>query len=303
MRSTSYHLVKHTLAVSFALFALLAHASGTSSLLKQSCISEDCSAVRITIDNPPFNLFDINLISEFDKYLSSLNNQTKIKVVVFSSDVPGFFAGHLDLNFLSNTIRPGINASEYVDKYLFNIERLLDLPVVFIGEINGRTWEAGNENAVRYDMRFAGPDAVFGAPEAAAGLIHVGGAQQLVQLVGPALATEYLLASTEVNATEAARTGWVNSAHPTAGDLRKHVENVARRIANTHIEVIRAHKASIREQSPSKAAMRRDLERFVDLSIQPYVQVNVAKILRDSQNESRTFELDVNENIVKILQG
>lgn len=303
MSSKSCYRLKHTFAVLSALFTLFAHGSEASSLLKQSCINEDCSAVRITIHNPPVNLFDINLISDFDNYLSSLKNQTKTKVVVFSSDVPGFFAGHLDLNLLSNTTRPGINASEYVDKYLSNIDLLLDLPVVFIGEINGRTWGAGNENAVRYDMRFAGPDAVFGAPEAAAGLIHVGGAQQLVQLVGPALATEYLLASTEVNATEAARVGWVNSAYTTADTLRRHVENVARRIANTHIEVIRAHKASIREQSPSKAAMRRDLERFADLSTQPYVQLNVAKILRDSQNGSRSFELDDNENIVKILQG
>ncbi|KAK4500854.1 hypothetical protein PRZ48_009046 [Zasmidium cellare] len=180
------------------LFVLFADVANSTDLLKQSCINEACSAVRLTIHNPPVNLFDINLITSLDTYLNSLKNQTQTKVVVVSSDVPGFFGAHLDLNLLSNVTRPGINASQYVDTYSSNIDLLLDLPVIFIGEINGRTWGAGNENAVRYDMRFAGPDAIFGAPEAAGGLLHYGETRQLVQLIGPGLATEFLLGATEI---------------------------------------------------------------------------------------------------------
>ena len=135
------------------------------------------------------------------------------------------------------------------------------------------------------------------------GLLHYGGAQQVIQLIGPGLAMEYLLGATEVNATEAARVGWVNSVYSTAEELRAHVDDVAKRIAATHIEVIKAHKASVQEQAPSRDARLRDLQRFAYLASQPYIQPDVAKILRVSHNQSRQFELDVNENIRKAVDG
>ncbi|KAL6906650.1 hypothetical protein GGI43DRAFT_395375, partial [Trichoderma evansii] len=70
------------------------------------------------------------------------------------------------------------------------------------------------------DMRLAGPEAQFGAPEAAVGVIHVGGLQQLERLIGPGRASVYLLAAAQVSASEAARVGWVNSVHPTAEALQ-----------------------------------------------------------------------------------
>ncbi|KAL7898761.1 ClpP/crotonase-like domain-containing protein [Trichoderma sp. SZMC 28014] len=90
------------------------------------------------------------------------------------------------------------------------------------------------------DMRFAGPDAQFGAPEASLGLIHVGGLQHLVRLIGPGRAAEYMLAAAQVSASEEARVGWVNSVYPTAEALHAHVDNLAVRIALFPIEAIQA---------------------------------------------------------------
>jgi enoyl-CoA hydratase/carnithine racemase len=70
------------------------------------------------------------------------------------------------------------------------------------------------------DMRFTGPDAVFSAPEASLGLIHVGALQWFVDSVGPGRTMEYMLSSAQVNSTEAERSGWVNSAFTTAEGLR-----------------------------------------------------------------------------------
>lgn len=71
--------------------------------LEQQCINKDCSATRITISNPPINLFDKNLISETHDFLNNLNNQTTnaTKVVVFSSSTPNFWASHIDTNILT----------------------------------------------------------------------------------------------------------------------------------------------------------------------------------------------------------
>ncbi|KAM6478454.1 ClpP/crotonase-like domain-containing protein [Trichoderma sp. SZMC 28011] len=251
-------------------------------ILKQSCINEVCSAKRVTISNPPINLWDANVITAFNEFMVSLQDQNETKVVVFDSDNSDFWASSLDINLFTQLGIPGRN-------------------IIFIGEINGRAWGAGDEHLLRMDMRFAGPEAQFGAPEAAIGVIHVGGLQQLVKLIGSGRAAEYLLATAQVSASEAARVGWVNSVHPTANALRKHVNDIAARIALFPIETLRATKASIAEQAPPRAAFENDVARFNQLAALPQVAANVGTVLQISKNESKAFEENLNSNIVKKL--
>jgi enoyl-CoA hydratase/carnithine racemase len=279
--------------------ALLASAAYTH--LKQSCINRDCSASRIALSNPPINLWDTNVINEFNSYLTSLNGQNHTKVVVISSQIPDFYAAAIDLNLFIPQALPSTNATRVLEKYYDNLALLVSTPVIFIGEVNGRAWGAGDEHLMRMDMRFAGPQAQFGAPEAGVGLIHVGGLQQLTRLIGPGLAAEYMLSAAQVNATEAARVGWVNSAYTTADALRKHVDRLAARIALFHIETIRATKASIAEQAPPQSAFQDDLNRFNQLSGLPFVLDNVRQILSISKNQSKAFELDNPDNVAKYL--
>jgi enoyl-CoA hydratase/carnithine racemase len=269
--------------------------------LRQSCINHVCTAKRITISNSPVNLFDANLIPEFHSFLKSLHNQTSTKVVVLSSDNPDFFADHLDLNLLNTDPPAGVNAADISALYFDSLSLITSIPVVFIAEINGRAFGAGDEVALRTDLRFAGPKAVFGAPEAAGGLLHVGGLQQLVRLIGPSLTMEYLLSSAEVPAREAERVGWVNKSFGSADVLRRHVDRLASRIATSHVEVIRAHKEAVAASAPSRQALQEDMQRFRDLASQSYFPENLKKILTASANQSRLFELNVNDNIVKLL--
>ncbi|KAK4549675.1 hypothetical protein LTR36_004976 [Oleoguttula mirabilis] len=289
-------------------FALILNAllgfSTAAKLLKQSCINRDCSATRITLSNPPINLWGVDVISELNTFLVALQTDNNTKVVVVSSDVPGFFGAQIDLNILvpaAPGAPPGVDGTAVLDQYYDNLNRLLNSSVIFIGEINGRAWGAGDEHLLRMDMRFAGPDAQFGAPEAAIGLIHVGGMQQLVRLIGPGLASEYMLSAAQVSAEEAARIGWVNSAYPSAKALREHVDNLASRIALFHVEVLHATKDSIAEQAPSAQMLRRDLTRFDDLAALPLVSKNVARFLTLSSNQSEQWELNNNDNIVRGL--
>ncbi len=269
--------------------------------LNQSCINRDCGALRIAISNPPVNLWDANIIEEFNVFLKSLNGQNKTKVVVFSSDTPDFYVTQIDLNILSPNATSSINTKLALEHYYANLDLLLSTPVIFIGEVNGRAWGAGDEHLLRMDMRFAGPDAQFGAPEAGVGLIHVGGLQQLVRLIGPGLTAEYLLSAAQVDSNEAARIGWVNSVYSTPNALRNHVDQLASRIALFHVEAIRATKASIAEQGPPRQVFEDDLTRFDDLSALPFVKRNVASILVLSNNQSKQWELNNNDNIVRDL--
>ncbi|KAM0475605.1 hypothetical protein ACHAPX_006928 [Trichoderma viride] len=131
--------------------------------------------------------------------------------------------------------------------------------------------------------------------------MSVGGLQQLVRLIGPGRASEYLLAAAQVGASEAARVGWVNSVHPTVEALKGHVDSVAARIALFPIEALRATKAGIAEQAPPKTAFENDLARLNQLASLPQALENLASVLRLSENQSRSWEENLNDDIVSQL--
>lgn len=119
--------------------------------LKRSCINPSCSATRITVSNPPVNIWTAELIQEFNAYLLSLQNTTSTtpKIVVVSSDVQDFFIAGIDLHLLSvsNPVPASVDAADALNKYYENLNLLSTLPVIFVAEINGRTWGAGDEHA------------------------------------------------------------------------------------------------------------------------------------------------------------
>jgi enoyl-CoA hydratase/carnithine racemase len=128
------------------------------------------------------------------------------------------------------------------------------------------------------NMRFTGPDAIFTAPEAAIGLIHVGALQWLLEPVGPSQTMEFLLSSAQVNATEAERVDWFNSAYTTAEGLTNHVDELVMRIAKFEADAIRATKKSIAHQKPTQQMFEKDQATFLALASEPAVQATVDKI-------------------------
>lgn len=274
-------------------------------LLKKSCITSDCNATRITISNPPINLWNTELIEEFNGYLLSINNTetTTPKVVVISSDVPDFYIAAIDLHILSTKYPvPGnVNTTVVLDKYYENLGLLASIPVIFVAEITGRAWGAGDEHLMHMDMRFAAPDALFSAPEASLGLIHVGALQWLVESVGPSRTMEYMLSSAQVNATEAERIGWINSAFVTTGELRKHVDELVGRIAKFDADAIRATKKSVSQQKPTEEMFEKDQATFAELASNPAVQERVNQVLELSDDQAKAWELNNSDNIVQYI--
>lgn len=274
-------------------------------LLKKFCINEDCSATRITISHPPINLWDADLINEFNTYLLSINNTepSTPKVVVFSSDVPNFFISALDLHLLSikNPVPATVNVTDTLNKYYENLDMLSNIPVIFVAEINGIAQATGNEHAMHMDMRFAGPAAMFTAPEVAVGLIHVGATQWLVESIGPSQTMELILSSAQVGAAQAAEIGWVNSMYDSEDALKIHINALVTRIAKFPATAIRATKRSVSQQMPTQQQFANDQAAFAGLASDPAVQVIVDKILEFSHNQGPVWELNNSDNIVQYL--
>jgi len=150
-------------------------------------------------------------------------------------------------------------------------------------------------------MRFAGPDAVFSAPEAALGVIHVGALQWLVESIGPSRTMEYMLSSAQVDATEAASIGWVNSAYTSAETLRNHVDTLVTRIAKFEVDALRATKKSVSQQKPTQEMFVKDQATFAVLASKPSVQAAIDKLLNLSEDQGKVWELNNSDNIVRYI--
>ncbi|KAG0650841.1 hypothetical protein D0Z07_2283 [Hyphodiscus hymeniophilus] len=270
-----------------------------------SPINETSSAIRLTVSNPPINLVSVTFLQELYTFLTTLSSTADPpKVVVVSSDNPDFWIGHLDLHIASkdHPLPEGVNGGHALHHLGASTQLLGELSTIFIAEVNGLAVAGGNEFALNMDMRFAGPDARFGAVEVGGGLIHVGALQQLTRLIGAGRTAEYMLGATGVDAETAARIGWVNSAFVTAEELRSHVDTLAKRIATFPQDALKFTKLGIRENVAGIGSVGKDLERFKELLGKPDTQTSINRILELSKGEATEFELGLPDSIIQIWE-
>ncbi|MEE9608712.1 MAG: enoyl-CoA hydratase-related protein [Myxococcota bacterium] len=102
---------------------------------------------------------------------------------------------------------------------------LEELPLPTIAAVHGYALGGGFELACACDWIYASPDARFGQPEVALGLIPgFGGTSRLVRRVGIAWAKEIVLGGERLDAETALRIGLVNRIHPREGLLEAALE-------------------------------------------------------------------------------
>lgn len=185
---------------------------------------------KIKFSNPPLNFIVPETLSSLNEAVKALSRDEDVKVVIFTSDVPGYFFNHFDLNEFPNFLRQGSSSSKpmWVDL----ISNLANAPFISIASIHGRTQGGGDELTLAFDLRYASLEkAVFGQPEVGIGLFPGGGStDHLARLVGRDRSLEILLTSDDYNAAAAERYGWVTRAVPDQ-DLDRFVDNIAARLA------------------------------------------------------------------------
>ena len=187
---------------------------------------------RVTLDNPPFNIFGPEAIPQLNSVITQLESDPKVKVVVFQSSVPGFFLTHYDFVpplSATTSIPPGVTDLPALPDLLVRLSRA---PVVSIVSIHGRASGVGSELSLASDMRFASREkAVLSQWEIGVGLVPGGGPMaRLPRLIGRGRALEVLLSGEDIPGELAERYGYVNRALPDA-ELDAFVDTLARRIA------------------------------------------------------------------------
>lgn len=169
-------------------------------------VNED-GIVVVTVDRPPVNALNSQLIKELIETFDELENEKVVSVVILTGARKTFIAG-ADIKEI-----PPLN-SESGQKFSAlghrMTNRIDDFSRPVIGAIEGFALGGGCEVALACDIRVVSEDAKFGQPEVNLGVIAgAGGTQRLPRLVGKGMAKLLLFTGEMIDAQEALRIGLV----------------------------------------------------------------------------------------------
>lgn len=199
---------------------------------------------RVTIDNPPINLFDPEMGEELSSLVTELEDNEEIKIVVFDSANPEFFISHVDLirsaEFDLSPKKTGLPTWP-------DVARRFELaPFLTVCLLRGRARGVGSEFVQAVDVCFASKEkAKLSQIEVGCGLIPGGGGlERLPRLIGKNRALEAIIGADDFDADTAALYGWINRSIPDA-ELDDFVDRFARRVASFERKAIAAAKKII----------------------------------------------------------
>ncbi|WP_260691973.1 enoyl-CoA hydratase/isomerase family protein [Rhizobium laguerreae] len=236
---------------------------------------------RVTFDNPPFNIFGPETIPQLEKIIADIETDPNLRVVVFDSNVPGFFLTHY--NFTppleeSTSLPSGRTGLHPLPDMLV---RLSKAPVVSIALIRGRATGVGSELALASDMRFASREkAILSQWEVGAGFVPGGGPMaRLPRLMGRGRALEVLLGSDDINGELAEQYGYVNRSF--ADDkLDPFVDSLAARISGFDRGAIADTKRLVDFASlPTDPEIGAGWDAFISSVQRPVAQKNIGRLM------------------------
>jgi len=250
---------------------------------------------RATIDHPPINLLDLQLLNEIGRLTQEVAADDEVRVLIVDSADPEFFIAHADVSLIQGLPADDIALHDELTPFNAAMEHFRTLPKATIAVIEGTARGGGCEFAMAFDMRYAAlGTTVLGHPEVAVGIIPAGGGtQRLPGLVGRGRALEVILGCRDIDAETAEAWGYVNRALP-ADELRRFVDKLATRIASCPPTAIAAAKRAVDvaldEQTDLTTGLRIEDQLMREALAQPAAQERLQAIL-DAGAQTRDFEL------------
>jgi enoyl-CoA hydratase/carnithine racemase len=180
----------------------------------------------ITLDNPPANSYDIDLMRSLAGAIDDASG-SDVRVVVVRSASEKFFSAGADVKrFLANEPDENVEMVRVAHEALASISRA---PKLFVAWIAGHALGGGLEIALACDLRYAAEGSFrLGTPEVTLGLLPGnGGTQRLPRIIGQGPALELLLTGRQVTPDEALGLGIVGALFAGEDDFRAHVDKLA----------------------------------------------------------------------------
>ena len=246
-------------------------------------IAHQNGVATLTIDNPPVNVLDVQLMGEIRAFLTSVRDDAGTRVIVFESANPEIFIAHVDLTLVE---QPGAleqlqrDAPEALNPFQAFGELLRAQPQVTIVKLAGLARGGGAEFIAAADMAFAAESRTRLAQcEALMGITPGGGGTQyLGERMTRGRALEVILGADLFSAKLAEHYGWINRALPD-DELDRFVETLARNIAALPEGVVAGAKASVLVADHADG-FRRETGAWMNLISQPITGQLIREALR-----------------------
>ncbi|MFW6135550.1 MAG: enoyl-CoA hydratase/isomerase family protein [Chloroflexota bacterium] len=245
----------------------------------------------LTIDHPPVNSFNKQVVTELDEAIDELMADDEVKAIVITGGGTNAFVAGADIPEIKELLEdPGdgyAEAQEFIERgqgVHLKIERATK-PV--IAAINGFCLGGGLELAMACHMRICSDRARMGQPEINLGLIPGwGGTQRLARIVGKAKALEMILTGDMITAQEAYRIGLVNKVVP-AGAILKEARGLARKIVSKSKFPVAATLRAVTQglETTVEEGLEIEKEQFVGLADTEDIREGVSAFLEKRQPE------------------
>jgi len=164
----------------------------------------------LTLNRPPLNVLNIEMMGEINAYLESLKNERSLKLLLIQAMGKAFSAG-VDVGEHMGDMAPKMIETFH------RIFRLMDgLKVPSIAAVNGSALGGGCELALYCDLVIATERAKFGQPEIQVGVFPPIAALIFPRMIGRKKAMELILSGDTISAQEALSLGLINKIVPEA---------------------------------------------------------------------------------------
>ena len=160
--------------------------------------------VRLTLDRPPLNVLNMEMMEELERALGEAADAGGARVLVMDAAGKAFCAG-VDVNdHMGDSAGPMLKIFHKVIRELWHYR----LPTVAV--VHGAALGGGCELALSCDVVIAGTEATLGQPEIAVGVFPPPAAVLFPRLCGLAAAKELLMTGRIIDAGEAERLGLIS---------------------------------------------------------------------------------------------
>ena len=207
---------------------------------KNILFERDEHIAKITLNRPPLNVLNIEMMREINTALKGLKDDPKLKVLIFRAEGQTFSAG---VDVADHT---GGRAEEMIHVFHNIFFKMTKIQAPTIALVNGAALGGGCELAVFCDIVLASDVSKFGQPE-----IKVGVFPPIAAVIFPWFTNfrktmELLLTGDTISATEARDIGLINAVFP-AEKFEEEANSFIKKITSNSSVVLLLTKEAIDE--------------------------------------------------------
>jgi cyclohexa-1,5-dienecarbonyl-CoA hydratase len=194
----------------------------------------------ITLTRPPLNVLNIEMMREINYALEALQEDSKLKVVIFRGEGKAFSAG------VDVSDHTGKKVEEMIHVFHMIFFNLTKIKAPTLALVDGAALGGGCELAVFCDMVLASDRAKFGQPEIQVGVFPPIAAVMFPWYTNFKKAMELLLTGDTISASEAKEIGLVNTVYPQE-EFEEKTKEFIQKITNNSSVVLQLTKEAVDE--------------------------------------------------------